>query len=718
MDSVPPGAAVYVDGRDGGIQGHTSPRFRLLLERGTHTVRLELSGHKPVEERVAIERPSRLHFVLEQAPAWLEVVGARAEAVGAEIWVDGALAGRLPQTVQVAAGSHRIEVRKPGLVAYVRTLTLEAAERQKLVVDLKARLGYGAMRVAAAPGAQVLVDGVPRGAAPVVVEGLSEGEHHVEVHLPDPTTLPWRRVVQVVADQLVHVVARPSPPAVRTGSLLVLVPGVEADVVLDGMWVGKANRPIDQVAAGPHWLDVRAEGYRPLARTVTVAAGQQRVEKVQLERSTEAGVGTLRVIMAHPVAGAHYVVNGQLQDEAALLSPQGIQVPAGRTSVLVRKKGYAPVRKDVELRPGGHEVVTVELRREGQLRVQSEPAGARLFIDGTAVGHTPYGPAAIAAGTHTVALQLDGHQSHLEQVDVTAGEQTLVQVQLEALSETREQPPSAADPARRAPLSSFAALTLERGAFTVDAGAGYPYFLNARTTIGLLRRGWFGLDGGVDIRTTLYQTDVGLHLRAQLLHRRIVALGASVYFSAGGGPRARNSFVFEGGIPLTVVPHRRVRLTLRPMLQVYADQHCPTAEELGRLALEGKTEQLVLLTRREHDEDRCTGGLAPDGTPLPNAASDAAGFDPDTQMYRMPTYDPTGEQYQLEGRPVLSRFVGIRLLTQAVLEISLTQHVTLWALLEGAPLQGPRHLFTRSFNPILPERDFPLYGRAGVTLAF
>ncbi len=67
----------------------------------------------------------------------------------------------------------------------------------------------------------------------------------------------------------------------------------------------------------------------------------------------------------------------------------------------------------------------------GSIAVQSQPPDAQVALDGTPVGHTPLKLKEIRPGTHTVGLQLDGHQSANQTIEVHAGAMETVVVKLE-----------------------------------------------------------------------------------------------------------------------------------------------------------------------------------------------------------------------------------------------------------------------------------------------
>jgi hypothetical protein len=63
-------------------------------------------------------------------------VEIQGEPEGAEVWVNGALAGKipLPAPVRVAAGEVEIELRSPGFVRESKTMRLEAGQYQRIVM--------------------------------------------------------------------------------------------------------------------------------------------------------------------------------------------------------------------------------------------------------------------------------------------------------------------------------------------------------------------------------------------------------------------------------------------------------------------------------------------------------------------------------------------------------------------------------------------------------
>lgn len=696
ISSSPPGATVYIDGKEQGAKGIAADSFRLRLSPGVHRVLLELPGHKPLEQTVQIgQSAQRLAFTLEPAAARLAVRAPATsdDARDGELFIDAEPKGRVPAEVELKGGSHLVEVRKPGFKVYSETIELAPAETKTLMVTLKSDIRRGTLLVAASGEGLVYVDGQARGSAPQVVE-LDEGDHAVEVRASDGGAVLWQQRVKVVAGQQVR--AQAEWKAVeKNGSLLVVAPD-DAEVIVDGTQSARPNQIISGLRAGQHTLLVQGKGYTAVTRVVDIEANKQKVEQVQLAKS-DAGRASVRMVMVNPVEGAEYYINGRRVKEDEMLGDKGVEVAAGKNIVVVQKPGVGKVTRQVNVAAGATEVVTVELKSVGRLAVSSSPAGGQILLDGQPVGISTFTADDVPAGQHQVEVRLNGFPPFSQAVVVRGGETATVQADLQAGG---AYPPGAVAPdgspyapapypqggtvyvhggPRRLLLrsemsASLSAVTNDPGRFTVDLGGGYPYFVNLGIAVGAARVGMFGLDVGVELRSDIYVTEVGVKARAQLFQAGPVAGGLNLLVAGGGGPDQRNDFVLELGAPITLIAGRFVQLTARPYLQIYSDRACPPAA----------TASPDSLTRGE----ACSVAL------------DAVA---------------TGGQ---DTYGSLERINGARFLLQGVLEVYVARHLNLWLLVEGAP--GTQRLaWTRPYNALLIQQtDYGIYGRTGVTFRF
>jgi hypothetical protein len=90
-----------------------------------HQVMLSAPGYKNWVQAVFAE-PGRKLSVLARLEPILARVSVQGEPAAAEVFVDGVLRGKAPQSFELPATEHRIEVRKEGFQAFKTLVTPEA----------------------------------------------------------------------------------------------------------------------------------------------------------------------------------------------------------------------------------------------------------------------------------------------------------------------------------------------------------------------------------------------------------------------------------------------------------------------------------------------------------------------------------------------------------------------------------------------------------------
>jgi len=248
----------------------------------------------------------------------LRVESARPDEL---VTVDGVPHGRAPVTVSVPAGRHRIEVGRAG---QMRAHDVEVAAGRETFLqaagpELKAA---GSIRVSTdPPGAEVLVDGMLQGTAPLTIDNLAEGAHTLLVRDKSGSV---RQTVQVKAEETTDASVQ-----LRPGWLAVFAP-VKLTVLENGKPIGSTEGGRMLIAPGPHTVDVvsQAVGYRE-TRSVEIKPGQVSAVTIQLPPATievvappeaevfvdgqsvglaplgplQVAVGTREITMRHPALG-------------------------------------------------------------------------------------------------------------------------------------------------------------------------------------------------------------------------------------------------------------------------------------------------------------------------------------------------------------------------------------------------------------------------------
>ena len=150
-----------------------------------------------------------------------------------------------------------------------------------------------------------------------------------------------------------------------------------------------------------------------VALAVTVFAGA-----MPLAAQTAPQGAEVRVETTPP--GAQVLLNGEVRGS----SPVTISdIPSGMHIFSARRSAYITARQSIELRPGERIVINMNLDPVlGLLLVESEPAGAELFINDAARGKTPRLVTDLPVGDYRFTFKAAGYQDR--NVDVTVRDRT------------------------------------------------------------------------------------------------------------------------------------------------------------------------------------------------------------------------------------------------------------------------------------------------------
>lgn len=693
IDSQPQQAAIYVDRKEYGIEGYTPTTLK--LPKGNYTIILELPGFKRVERPISVKKSEGFIFALEREarPAVLDVRSVSGDsASGGQLLVDGAPVGTVPGRIEVAAGRHIVEVKKPGFKDYRDNVDVNEGETRTIVIDLTAEAKKGALLVTSdVAGADVYVDGQRVDAAPTLVQNLLEGSHTVEVKKEGIP--PWRQVVNVIGNQQTKVEARLTENMPKAGSLRVICNAPGAEILFDGEPKGPANVTIPNLPAGQHILEVRAQGFTPQSIEVQITAGEQRIARVELAQAQVQRKPTLLRVVT-PVPDAEVFIDGASAGRAPV--ERGDMSP-GKHFVVVRKPGFAEWKREIDLQDGGQMTLTADLSASGVLKVLSNVPGATVLIDGQVVGKTPLTLDNVAVGDHLIEVKMANFYDAKQPIRIEGGDSKVLSAELAPV----QNGPTVHDIARRhRSSSSFSAVTLDPTKVTLDVGVGYMPLAQFRLTVGAWRAAKrnLGIDAGISARTNGYYSEGGAHAKAQFLKAGPLAVGADLYLGGGGGPNGRNTFGFEHGILLSLLFGDVVRFTVHPYLQVYTDRACRSVEAMQKGADDEGAASVAASTFARKEYDACKANDST-RTPAFNASDNTDKVPPAFK------YDPR------------DRDVGVRVMLQAMLEVAVHHNINLFFMVEGDPV-GKRRAWEKRYANIYPEKDAQVYGRAGVTIKF
>jgi len=164
-------------------------------------------------------------------------------------------------------------------------------------------------------------------------------------------------------------------------------------------------------------LQVQKDGYVQVQTAVALKAGESQDQKFHLEALVKG------VYINTKPPGADIFINGAKQSGQ---TPTTLPLAPGRYDLVLRLQGYAPYVGEVQVKDNIQTILETELKQRNQTRVAwaqvtTTPPGAEIIVDGISTGQFSPARVQIPAGTHIIALKLNGFQVVRRGIEVSEG---------------------------------------------------------------------------------------------------------------------------------------------------------------------------------------------------------------------------------------------------------------------------------------------------------
>ncbi len=303
-------------------------------------------------------------------------------------------------------------------------------------------------------GAIVYVDGAVKGTTPLTLEALKAGKY--EIKITKDGFGPWIEQITYAPDNGQKLTA--SLPSLQ-GELEITSTPEGALVFIDGKEVGQTPLVVKELEIGKKRIAIEAEGYEKWVRQIKVARDEVTKIKAELMES----MGDLRVV-SDPAKAEVYLAGER----------------KGLTPILLKKQKIGPVM--LELRKDCFQTeikeVVVEANRAVEARfkltsncaslvVNSQPPGAKWYMDGEYRGVTPANVAGVVPGEHTIKMVLDKHKEQMITVNLKNGGRETVLARLESeIADSGSQ--------LRDPVTGMEFVSIPKGCFNMGSDAADP----------------------------------------------------------------------------------------------------------------------------------------------------------------------------------------------------------------------------------------------------
>jgi len=310
------------------------------------------------------------------------------------------------------------------------THTLSIAENEQLrPVDLQLTPVLGLVLIHTVPeNVNVEIDGLSKGATPLLLTDLPVGQHRVklsalgfqtkEIKLSIENRIPVGINETLISD---------------SGSINLDSEPSGAKVLLNG--VDKGTTPcVISASKGENTLELIMEGYEPYKRSFRVKAGT--IEDIKPVLKAIPSNLTIRSIPD----GARVYIENQYRGVTPL---ELKKIEPGSYRIRVEKNGYAPDARTIDLKNGKDHVEEFRMSIiSGTLAITTKPFGVTVLIDGKEAGETKSGEGEISqvfivenlsAGNHTLLLTTKGYAALKKNVTIEERETLSIQLELTKL---------------------------------------------------------------------------------------------------------------------------------------------------------------------------------------------------------------------------------------------------------------------------------------------
>ena len=338
---------------------------------------------------------------------------------GAQVFVDGKLRGAAPcQLFDLAPGEHLLHVTAASCKPADEFVRLDPGGYVQKTFSLAPEKGLILIKTTPS-GADVKYNGVSLGATPLLVTTLPSGQTHVfDLALNGYQT----RRIDVMSEGRTPVV-REEDLALDSGTVDCKTDPPGATVLVNGIERGTTPVVLSHIPKGVAAITVKLAGYREETRELRLTPG----ERQTLALALKALPARLNVVSSPEQARVFLDDDYQGKTPVTLTS-----VVPGTHKLRVELPGHAPVTRTVTIANGAEETEEFKMASVlGRLEISTKPAGAKIVLDGKAVGSTkPQGGDAprsqiltienVPAGEHAVLVHLNGYQDVSRKITVKA----------------------------------------------------------------------------------------------------------------------------------------------------------------------------------------------------------------------------------------------------------------------------------------------------------
>jgi len=333
---------------------------RLLALAGRYTVTASLTGYRPLQETLTVNRGGLQEFrlQLEELPGRVSI--KLEPPVDYRVFVDGAgVATGADAITEIPGGEHLLRIETDRYLPVAERVAIAGlGQAQQLAYRLQP--GWATVQINSQPaGAVVQLDGEQVGVTPLETE-ITHGPHALRLSLENHKPVILEQ--DFAAGSVVRLQDIVLPPA--DGRLVLSSVPAGATISVGGVFRGTTPSTLTLESGKEHSVRLTSPGYQSLNKPVQLAPEEE--QQLEVSLSPEYGV----VFVTAQPADATLVLDGKPVGKAT----RRLNLTARSHSLEFRKPGYVSQRVTVTPRAGVSKNIDITLKTARQATAEKQAA--------------------------------------------------------------------------------------------------------------------------------------------------------------------------------------------------------------------------------------------------------------------------------------------------------------------------------------------------------
>ena len=342
----------------------------------------------------------------------------------AHIRIQGGIQFKLADRYLLRSGEYILILEAEGYYPLNQDLTIGEDQNQYYTIELLRLPGHLQVETGQVTGADIFIDNVARGKAPVTIRDIPYGQHLVKVvadrYFPVEETI---MINGMDLEQSINITLRPAWADVSFSSQ-----PDSAEIFIDDELVG--HTPLTaEVLEGKHTLRIKLTGHKVWQDDIKIIASQPvSIENITLEQADAV------VFLVSDPPRASTTVNGEYMG----LTPLELALtPEKNTTIRLFKQGYKSATRQITAQSGDKQRLNVNLAPElVSVEFKTEPADAKLFIDGVLRGAAKQ-TLKLTSIPHKIEVKKDGYVEYTTSITPLSGIAQQVNIQMKTLEQEK-----------------------------------------------------------------------------------------------------------------------------------------------------------------------------------------------------------------------------------------------------------------------------------------